>query len=197
MGIIELYPPEMQGTKASRIYLVGFMGSGKSTIAPLVAQKLKWQCIDLDIYVEQITNQSITELFALGEQALRKAEGQALSQLTNTQIVIATGGGTILREQNRRLMKATGMIVYLYVDLTTLKQRLSEKKAQEARPLLRGVPPEDFNRIVEQLYQERIPFYGMADRKIDTTGRSEPEVVDSIVNFYEESHGKKFGSRIS
>lgn len=123
----------MKGSQ--NIYLIGMMGSGKSTVGQILARKLVWDYIDLDAEIETSTGISISDIFDQeGEAHFRDMERKALkSAAEKKKRVIATGGGIILDEKNRRLMRETGTIVFLDADMDTLALRL--KKSND-RPLL-------------------------------------------------------------
>ena len=158
-------------------YLVGNMGSGKTTVGRLVAQRLQLPFYDLDRQIEQATGQTIANLFAQqGEQAFRELECKMLTQtIFVPRSVIATGGGVVLNERNRRLMRHRGWVIYLRASPETLWQRLQHTTD---RPLLRTESPYETLRAIAQ---QREPLYQEADWVIDTDALCPEEVADAIV----------------
>jgi shikimate kinase/3-dehydroquinate synthase len=158
-------------------YLVGNMGSGKTTVGRLVAQRLQLPFYDLDRQIEQATGQTIANLFAQqGEQAFRELECKMLTQtIFVPRSVIATGGGVVLNERNRRLMRHRGWVIYLRASPETLWQRLQHTTD---RPLLRTESPSE---TLQAIAQAREPLYQEADWVIDTDALCPEEVADAIV----------------
>lgn len=142
---------------ASRVFLVGFMGCGKTVTGRALARRLGWQFIDLDQRIEQVFHLSVREIFSRwGEPAFRAEEARQLALASQAQqVVVATGGGTFVLEGNRRLIAQAGISVFLDVPWGELVLRLPGK--QEERPLFRS--PEQ----ALTLYRERLPYYRLAD----------------------------------
>jgi shikimate kinase/3-dehydroquinate synthase len=161
-------------------YLVGNMGSGKTTVGRLVAQRLQLPFYDLDRQIEQATGQTIANLFAQqGEQAFRELECKMLTQtIFVPRSVIATGGGVVLNERNRRLMRHRGWVIYLRASPETLWQRLQHTTD---RPLLRTESPYE---TLQAIAQQREPLYQEADWVIDTDALCPEEVADAIVRAF-------------
>jgi len=159
------------------LYLVGAMGSGKTTVGELVAQRLGMFFTDLDRDVEWMAGQTIAELFAQrGEEAFRQLEREALARtIVMIDTVVATGGGAVLREDNRALMRRKGWVIYLRASPETLWQRLQHATD---RPLLRTESPYETLRAIAQ---QREPLYQEADWVIDTDALCPEEVADAIV----------------
>jgi len=159
------------------LYLIGNMGSGKTTVGKLVAERLGLPFYDLDQWIEQATGLTITELFAQqGEARFRDLESCALAEVACLpQAVVATGGGVVLRETNRVLMRRTGWVIYLCASSETLWQRLQHTTD---RPLLRTKSPYE---TLQTIVQTREPLYQEADWVIDTDTRSPEEVAEAIV----------------
>jgi shikimate kinase len=163
------------------IFLVGYRGSGKTTVARLLAGRLGWQWLDADVLLEERAGRSIRRIFEEeGEAAFRRMESELLDELCGGQRqVIATGGGIVLSEANRRRLREAGCVVWLDADATTLWQRMREDATTaERRPNLTvGGLAE-----VEQLLRAREPFYReCAALRIDTTGRTPEAVVEEII----------------
>jgi len=154
--------------RKSNVFLVGPMGAGKSTIGRLLAAELNLRFRDSDRVIEERTGADIPWIFDKeGEDGFRERETAVLSELANeTNAVIATGGGTVLREQNRALMKASGYVCYLTASIDQLVERTSRDKK---RPLLQVENPRqkiiDLLSLRDPLYQEAADFVVNTDRR--------------------------------
>jgi len=162
------------------LYLIGNMGSGKTTVGRLVAQRLGAPFYDLDQRIEQATGQTIAKLFAQqGEEAFRQLERKALAEtLLLPDGIVATGGGVVLDERNRKAMRLLGWVVYLRAAPETLWQRLQHATD---RPLLRAESPYE---TLQAIAQAREPLYKEADWVIDTDALCPEEVADAIVRAF-------------
>jgi len=158
------------------LYLVGNMGSGKTTVGRLAAQRLGAPFYDLDQRIEQATGQTIAELFAQhGEEAFRQLERKALAEtLFLWDGIVATGGGVVLDDLNRKAMHLLGWVIYLRASPETLWQRLQHTTD---RPLLRTESPYE---TLQAIVQAREPLYQEADWVIDTDALSPQEVAEAI-----------------
>jgi shikimate kinase len=147
----------------NNIVLVGFMGTGKSSVGRFLAEKLGWELIDTDHYIEKQEGKSISELFAkYGEAFFRENETRVIQEIMGkTNQVVATGGGAVLEEENRKNLKANGFVVALTASLETIIQRVG---GDRNRPLLQGKA----NEFVPQLLQRRKHAYDFADFTIST-----------------------------
>ena len=166
-----------------RLTLVGFRGTGKTTVASAVASRLACDWQDADVAFERQAGITVAEFFAShGEPAFRDRETELLSRLLATcDGVLATGGGVVVREANRRLLVERGRpIVWLDATPESVRRRLEADPATAVRrPSLTGGDPFD---EVERLLREREPLYAeVADLRIDTSHVSPQEVVDRIV----------------
>lgn len=137
------------------IILCGFMGSGKSSVGRELAKVLHMDFIDMDQWIEQKENLTVSEIFSQkGELFFRELEYQASVQLSALQnLVLATGGGTLLASRNAEVLSRTGTIFLLDVPLEIVQERL---KNDETRPLLQHP---DRDSVMRQLYEERLPSY--------------------------------------
>lgn len=145
-----------------QIYLIGFMGSGKSFTGQQLAQLLDRQFIDLDDWIEQKAGHSIREIFEQqGEAHFRKSEAEAIRQMAEQPAaVIATGGGTPCFHQNMEWMNANGLTIYLDTSPEVLFQRL--KDGRDHRPLIRSMSDEGLWSYIALKLQERTPYYHRA-----------------------------------
>lgn len=160
------------------IFLVGLMGAGKTTIGRQLAQALNKEFIDSDHEIEARTGVNIPLIFELeGESGFRDREAAIIDELTaRSNVVLATGGGAVLREENRRHLAERGRVIYLQA---TVDQLLERTRRDRNRPLLQTDDP---RARLESLLQEREPLYlELADLVISTGQGSIPKVVDSII----------------
>ena len=163
----------------TNIYLIGPMGAGKSTIGRLLAAELNYDFCDSDRVIEERTGADIPWIFDMeGEAGFREREAQALTDLATLQDhIIATGGGIILREQNRAVMQASGFVCYLTASIDQLVERTARDKK---RPLLQVDNPRQ--KIIE-LLAFRDPLYReAADFIVNTDRRSPKAVAQEIIN---------------
>ncbi len=168
-------------SRFENIYLIGLMGAGKTTIGRQLARALKLPFYDSDKAIEESTGVDIPTIFEFeGEQGFRDREQKMLQQLAKMQgIVLATGGGAILREENRRLLKENGFIVYLQCSVDRILERT---RRDTQRPLLNTENPRE---RIETLFAEREPLYlACADYKIDTSVLQSKVVVSHILEEY-------------
>lgn len=158
------------------IYLIGFMGAGKTTIGKELGRYLELPVFDTDEEIVKRENKSINQLFEEdGENYFREQETNTLRQLQREKAVITTGGGIITRKENRLLLKECGTVFFLYATPDEIMTRLEQ---DESRPLLKG----DKKQKIIELYEERMGFYqDTADYVIDTTGKEVEEIVKEIV----------------
>lgn len=163
---------------AHNIILIGPMGSGKSTIGQLLASRLNREFYDSDLYIEERTGVDIPRIFDIeGEEGFRQRETRALRELTHKQnLVLATGGGSVLREENRKLLRASGYIIFLD---TSVNQQMERLKHDKKRPLLQTDNPRE---KLEKLLAERKPIYlELADMRIQTDRKFARKVAAEIV----------------
>ncbi len=158
--------------KNLNIYLVGMMGCGKSTIGQLLAAQLQYQFFDTDHLIEQVSRQSVNDIFALaGEEEFRSIEAKILGEISAyTKLVVATGGGIVLRRSNWGHLQQ-GLVVWIDVPVAVLWERLAN---DSSRPLLRTRDPQA---QLTQLLESRRQRYAEADLHISVTARQNPASV--------------------
>lgn len=145
------------------IFLIGFMGSGKSFTGKRLANLLDYSFEDLDTYLERKAGKTISELFATeGEAYFRKLERDCLHELGKIErLIVATGGGAPCFFDNMRYMKAAGTTIFLDTPVAVLLERLKPEMAH--RPLLAGKTVEELTHFIEQKLDERLPYYQQAN----------------------------------
>jgi shikimate kinase len=141
------------------IYIIGFMGSGKSTAGKKLASALGWRFIDLDKKIEEKTGKSIQEIFTQnGEDYFRDLETRELKNLNSSlNTVISTGGGTPCYSNNMDYMLSTGLTIYLKLTPGQLKSRLSDSKGE--RPLIKDLKPTELLSFIEKKLADRVLWY--------------------------------------
>lgn len=163
-----------------RIYLIGYMGSGKSTLGKKLARHAGLQFIDMDHYIEKRNCKTIPQIFAEeGEAEFRKKERRALEELSAfSDVVIATGGGAPCFFDNIDLMNRTGKTIYLDIDPKILADRLLKSKTE--RPLIKGKSKEELIRFIDETLRKRNEFYMLAGYRITRPDVSLDEVMEMI-----------------
>jgi len=174
--------PNLQGTS---LYLIGMMGSGKTTIGKLLADRLKYQFFDTDQLIEQVTNQTVTQLFSdLGEAAFRQLETQMLAELSSyTRKLISTGGGVVTKPDNWGHLR-TGVMIWLDVPIEVLHARLL---SDTTRPLLGTVTNSttslttdhttNLKTKLESLLIDREMLYAQSDIRIAIASEETPDMI--------------------
>lgn len=164
--------------KSDKIYLVGFMGAGKSTVARALAQRLGWSVEDLDELIETHEQRTIAEIFSTeGEAEFRKMERILLQELRpRRHVVVATGGGTFVDSASRALIASDGASVWLDVSFETVGKRLP---SDGTRPLATD------RSTMHELWRVRRPVYSLAELKLSADRPVIEDLVADIVSWLE------------
>lgn len=163
--------------KGINVFLIGMMGSGKSTVGQLLAQQLGYRFFDTDVLIQRVVGKTINEIFASeGEDNFRTLETQVLSELSAcTRSAIATGGGIVLRTKNWSYLHH-GLVIWLDAPVELLVKRLAE---DSSRPLLKDT---DLQLKLSDLQKKRNPLYTQADLRIIIEDKQTPaEIVLEIL----------------
>lgn len=162
---------------SENIYLVGFMGCGKTSVGRLTAEKIGRPFFDMDAEIVKRLDKPIADVFTQdGEEAFRDAETDILISLARKErIVAATGGGTPSRARNREIMKKSGRMVYLQTSLSDCRRRI-----QAEEDLVRPLWTDDAR--IGRLYEEREPFYEESDVILDIREKTPDEIAEALVN---------------
>lgn len=158
----------------SNVILIGFMGAGKSTVGKELSKKLDYEFIDIDSFIEETAQKSISDIFKMaGEKWFRDQETMILESLTKgDRRVIATGGGIVEKEENRKLLKTCDKVIYLKATVDKLWTRVGKDKT---RPLSNDLS------TFRKRFDNRKPLYEEAASYIvDTDGKSIDDIVDEI-----------------
>jgi shikimate kinase len=163
-----------------RIYLIGFMGAGKSTVGRRLAKNLGWKFIDLDAEIERREGRPISVIFRDdGEPHFRKLERLRLQDVSSSKkTVIALGGGTFIDPENRDLIEKTGLTVWLKVSFANVTDRV---KIDGTRPKF-----SDTNQV-QSLYRSREPYYALAKVHVSTDGSTPQSVAEEIMGVFRKS----------
>ncbi len=171
--------------RRDRIYLTGFMGSGKSTIGPILANTIGYEFVDIDRAIEAAQQTSINAIFReQGEAGFRRIEQMMLLKYSAVPgLVIALGGGTITHPENLQIVLSTGIVIYLKISQDQLFRRLRHRTD---RPLLAstdGTPLNDdqLRQRIGSLYDAREPLYALADITVQTDESRLGLTVDHLV----------------
>ncbi|MCI6552950.1 MAG: shikimate kinase [Lachnospiraceae bacterium] len=161
------------------IILIGFMGSGKTSVGIRLSYRLRRTMVDTDRMIERLNQMTVAEIFArLGEEEFRRMETRCLQRLLEDshQQILSVGGGLPMREENRRLLKRLGTVIYLRVTAETVCTRLA---GDTTRPLLQGDNPQ---KRVQDLLEARSPIYeAAADFIIDADDKDFDTILGEIM----------------
>lgn len=164
------------------VYLVGFMGTGKTVVGKALAKRLNLEFQDLDTLIEAKAGKKISQIFEdFGEAHFRKLEKEGVAVISaKSGLVVACGGGVVMDADNLKHMKKSGVIICLKA---APEKILSRTKNYKHRPLLNVADPKA---KIEELLKARQPFYAQADHFIDTTQLSVNEVVEEILKIVKQ-----------
>lgn len=167
------------------VYLIGFMGCGKSTLGKKLAKKKSYFFCDMDAEIENIVGMSISKLFEKeGEESFRKHENDFLTQITkdkNQNKIVSTGGGTPCFFNNMELMNNDGLTIYIKLPVKVLADRLRNEKSK--RPLIANLTSVELEDFIETKLKERSDFYKKSKVIFDPLNQKESELLD-IINSY-------------
>lgn len=160
------------------IYLIGFMGTGKTTVAKALRRKLCWETVDTDAWIVKKQGCAISRIFEeKGEESFRRMETEALAEISaGAEKIVACGGGVAMREENRKLMKEHGTVVLLNAEPETVLQRV---KHDHGRPLLEG--RKNVAAIAELMEARRASYERAADIVVPVDGLSPEEIAEEII----------------
>jgi shikimate kinase len=166
------------------IVLVGFMGTGKTTVGRLLSEQTGMPLVDMDALIEERAGKSITDIFAQnGEPHFRTLERELVRELASKEgLIVSTGGGIILNRENITDFEKSGLVVCLLASAETVLDRV---RHDDTRPLLAG----DKETKIVQLLETRKPLYEAIAHKIDTNGRPTPEpTAAEIIELYKSNN---------
>lgn len=163
------------------VFLVGFMGAGKTSVARKLARMAGVASVDMDTYIERCEHKRVKEIFAeVGEEGFRAIETQTLYELgmKKDPMVVSCGGGVVLRPENRKALSELGLVVYLSVTAAEAASRISDVSS---RPLFGDL--QNAQRVID----ERLPLYEeVADITIDTVGRGSSSIAHEVFDILKE-----------
>jgi len=166
------------------VYLIGYMGCGKTTLGRAVARRVSMPLIDLDEYIEQREGMTVRQIFEKhGEPYFRKAERDSLLEVSHmTDVLVATGGGTPCQPGLLDIMLGSGTAVYLEAPLDVLHRRLLAGRA--TRPLIAGLDDSALRAFIIQALEARLPYYTRAAARFDSSRLETPEQIhDTATRF--------------
>lgn len=175
------HKPPKNNVPAYNIVLTGFMGTGKTTVGKILAERLNFRFLDMDAEIEKKAGKPISAIFAQeGEPHFRELERQLVQELSALSgLVIATGGGVVLNGDNIKDFSRTGLVVCLQATVDDILQRIAQ---EHHRPLLEK--DSDRKGRITTLLKERAPFYARIQTQVKTTDRNPDEIASEIIDHY-------------
>lgn len=170
------------------VYLAGFMGAGKSTVGPLLAQQLGWTFLDTDCEIENRSKMTPSEIVQQkGESYFRDLESDLMSEIsTYSQYVVALGGGSLIRQANFDRLNTSGLLVYLKAELQTLEGRL--QSGLEQRPLLFGLEKEALREKIQYLLLQRKKIYESCHFQIETDALAPYKIAHQLAEIWVKAY---------
>jgi len=166
------------------IFLIGPTGSGKTTIGKLLAIQAHKSFYDVDAQIEKLTGVDIPWIFDVeGEQGFRERESSMIDELSQqADVILATGAGAVLMEDNRRFLSSRGVVVYLKA---SIEEQLERTHDDKRRPLLQG---DEVSETLTKMREQRTPYYeNLADYVFDTDGRTAKVVAQEIIQHLKDA----------
>ena len=153
------------------VFLIGYMGCGKTTLGEVLARQLDCRFIDLDEFIEQRQGMTVLQIFdEMGEQHFRKLETEALQEVASmTNVIVGCGGGTPCHGDNMALMNQAGVTVWLTTSPERITARLLLPEQKSKRPKINTLPAHEVLPLVKKELQSRSPFYAQAQLQFDST----------------------------
>jgi len=172
----------MKNIGMKNIVLTGFMGTGKSEVSKELSKILGWTVIDIDAEIEKSQGMKITDIFKqFGEPKFRDIETEMIKSFSkNKNVIISTGGGAVLRQENLEALRENGVIICLAATPETILKRISNNND---RPLLQV---EDPLKKIKELLEFRMPYYEKADIMIDTENKTPLKLAEEIIEKVKE-----------
>ena len=164
-----------------RVFIIGYMGSGKTTIGKRVAKRLSMNFVDMDIHIEGKMHKTVTQIFGeMGEERFRELERKCLLEVSEYEnVIISTGGGAPCFFDNMELMNASGITIYLHLSPNILAERLKTTNLLN-RPILANYQGDKLKDYIASTLAKREIFYLQAQVKVNGTDK---EIADKIINY--------------
>ena len=160
------------------IFLIGMMGSGKSSTGPILAEILKYKYLDLDALIQKLTNKTINKIFSEdGEESFRDIETRCLQEIIKLpSIVLSTGGGVVLKKENWGILRQ-GIVIWLDIDKEVVLNRLNQTEDNN-RPLLYG---KNIKLVYEDIFENRKDIYAQADLRVEIKNEDMKNVAEKVL----------------